>query len=278
MVISMSIARVRASEADPFTAFESSDILVDRGRISVVTLNRPAKKNAVSLAMWRHLAKIFAELDEDASVRAVILTGRESFSAGADISEFQTDRSDIAQTKRYEAAVGAALSAIHHLPKPVIAAVGGHCVGGGLALAQACDFRLAEPSAIFGVPAAKLGIVYGPEECRQLASIVGVTHTKRILLGGERFDAAQAVRIGFVELCPEGGSLAAAEQLARALAENAPLSMSGMKFILNAIGAGRVEAHSAEIDAKINKALVSEDYREAVIAFREKRKAAFKGF
>lgn len=253
----------------------ANDIIVDRQRVALVTFNRPAKRNAIRLDMWQSLAEIFVDLGADPTVRVVILTGNECFSAGADISEFATKRSTAEQTERYEAAVTEALSAIYHLSCPTIAAVHGYCIGGGMAIAQACDFRIADITATFAVPAAKLGIVYSVEECRQLASIVGIANAKRILLSAERFDARYAADIGLAELCDDDQAITAAQRLAARLAENAPMSVSGIKFILNSLADGTTEADFHEINARVKSARSSDDYRQAVEAFDEVKRGAF---
>ena len=271
---------VRNGAVDPSgqtASADHGDIVVERGPVSVVTLNRPAKRNAVTLRMWGELSGIFTSLDADRSVRAIVLTGRGSFSAGADISEFDALRSNAAQAAQYEHVVEGALSRLQECSKPTIAAVEGYCFGGGMALAQSCDFRISDSTAMFSVPAAKLGIVYNLQECRSLVSIVGVTNAKHILLSGEKFSAAHASRIGFVELVHDGGALQNAMRLGATLAANAPLSLSGMKFIVNCLSEGSASDNKAAIEAKIEKALESRDYREAVAAFREKREVEFHG-
>lgn len=256
---------------------DSTDIVVERGRVSVISFNRPAKRNAITLRMWGEFSETIASLELDRSVRAIVLTGEECFSAGADISEFKDVRSNAAQAAKYESVVESALSRLYDCSKPTIAALHGFCFGGGMAIAQACDFRFADSTAVFSVPAAKLGIVYNAHECRSLVSIVGASNAKRILFSGERFNAAHAARIGFVELVHDGEALHNAMQFGMALANNAPFSISGMKFIVNRLSEGRVDQNRSAIAAKIEQALESWDYREAIAAFREKRKAEFRG-
>ena len=135
-----------------------SDIEITReGHVAVVTLNRAPQRNAVTLAMWKELAAIFAGFNADAAIRGVILAGAGgNFSVGADVSEFGTIRSDASQSKAYEFAVDAASEAIASARMPVIAVLEGYCLGGGCHLAMACDFRFADDDAAIGIPAAKL--------------------------------------------------------------------------------------------------------------------------
>lgn len=260
----------------PIDGRGDDEILVVQGKIAVVTLNRPRKKNALSLAMWRRVATVFDDLGQDAAVRAIVLTGSESFCAGADISEFATVRATAEQGAVYEHAVEAAQLAIVDSPKPTIAAISGFCIGGGMEIAQSCDFRVADGSAAFSIPAARLGIVYGEFACRRLVSLVGLTHAKTILFSGERFDAEAAARFGFCESV-EGDAMNAALALAGRLADNAPLSIAGMKLILDSVSSGTADARRGDIEAAMRRALTSDDYREAVAAFQSRRTPRFKG-
>ena len=250
-------------------------ILVERGRVAVVTLNRPSRINAVTFAMWRELGALFRSFAEDGEVRAVVLTGAGGhFSSGADISEFAEVRDTAEASVEYEAAGDAASRAIMELPKPVVAALSGYCVGGGLALAMACDLRIADATAKLGIPAARLGIVYGPLDTRNLLSLVGLANAKRVLFTGSRFDAAAAERMGLIdELSPE--PLGAAKALAAEMAANAPLSLAGAKAILGALAEGRED--EAAIQALVDRAAASADYAEGRAAFAAKRAPIFTG-
>jgi enoyl-CoA hydratase/carnithine racemase len=209
-------------------------------------------------------------------VRAIILTGGGSFCAGADISEFAEVRATAEQAEIYEGVVEEAEAAISGAPQPVIASISGFCLGGGLGLAQSCDFRLADATAVFGVPAAKLGIVYGPTDCRRLIATVGLANAKWILFGGERFDAKGAARLGFAENV-DGDVMQAASRMAELFSSNAPLSIAGMKLILAAVSDGTAAQRESEIADALHRALVSHDYREGRAAFMERRPPHFTG-
>jgi enoyl-CoA hydratase/carnithine racemase len=151
-------------------------------RVATVTINRPHVRNAMTLAMWKEMAATFRELGGNRGVRAIILTGAgESFSVGADVSEFDAVRADAAASTTYELAVDSCSDAIAGIPQPVIAVISGYCLGGGCHLSMACDFRFAAPAASLGIPAANLSIVYGVRSTRRLLSLVGITNAKRIL-------------------------------------------------------------------------------------------------
>lgn len=257
-----------------------SDITVttDSSPVAVVRLNRPHRRNAVTLEMWRELRQVFGGLAEAPGVRAIVLAGSgEHFCAGADIAEFGTARGSSTEAAAYERDVDRCTEALMALPKPTVAAIGGFCLGGGCGLAMACDFRFADASARFGIPAARLGIVYGALDSRNLLGLVGLARAKEILFGGRQFDAAQALRIGFIDRLVEGAVELEAIEFAAGLGENAPLSIAGAKLILNALAAGGAERRAAEIEAALERAAASQDYQEGVRAFLEKRRPLFTG-
>lgn len=249
------------------------------GGIALVTLDRPARRNAVSLAMWRDLRTIFEDLGRDATVRAVILTGSGGhFCAGADISEFATVRADSAMGAVYEETADAATRAIRDCPRPTIAAVSGYAMGGGCGLALACDFRVGDATTRMGIPAARLGIVYGPLDCALLLRQVGLANAKRVLYGGRPFDLPECRDMGLVDMVAETGSaLDAARTWAQQLSGNAPLSIAGAKLVLDALATGTVDARAHDIEAVIARAMDSADYREGAAAFVEKRPPRFVG-
>jgi enoyl-CoA hydratase/carnithine racemase len=141
---------------------------------------------------------------------------------------------------------------------------------------MACDFRVADRSAIFAIPAARLGIVYGTPDSRNLLGLVGLSRAKEILYTARRFDAAEAHRIGFVDRL--AADLAAeVGELARTLADNAPISIAGAKLILQALAAGEADRRAGDIDRMLDRAMASDDYQEGVRAFRERRRPKFTG-
>ena len=246
-------------------------------KAAVITLNRPGQRNAVSLAMWRDLATLFTDLGARADIRAIVLTGAGgTFSAGADISEFERVRATVAQGEEYERAVDACCDAIAATPKPTLAVIEGYCMGGACHLAMACDFRWARSDARFGIPAARLSVVYGVRGVQRLLALVGLAATRHIMLSAAQFDAAYAHRIGFADGV-DTDPMAAALTYAGDLARNAPLTIAGTKTLLNGLTMDMGLLTAQVVDAVVNRAVASDDYRDARQAFVEKRAPVFTG-
>jgi enoyl-CoA hydratase/carnithine racemase len=248
--------------------------------VATVALARPEKRNAVTLAMWRALKPLFEELGADPAVRVVILTGRGGhFCAGADISEFATVRTGPEAVAAYEAAGDGATAAIRDCPKPTIAAVSGFGLGGGCGIALACDLRVGDATTRMGIPAAQRGLVYGTLDTGLLMRAAGPAGAKMVLFTARAFAAQDCLRLGLLDVLAEEGrtALEAAEALAAEIAANAPISVAGSKFVIEAMAAGQEGARAAEIHAWQARATASADYAEASRAFVEKRPARFTG-
>ena len=242
-----------------------------------VVLNRPSVRNAVTLAMWRELADIFSGYADDRAIRGVVLRGSGTdFSVGADISEFERIREDRHQAAAYEVAVDACSGAIAALGKPVVAAIAGYCLGGGCHLALACDFRFADRSAKVGIPAAKLSIVYGVNSVQRLLALTGVSNAKRILYSAERFEAERALGMGLIDELHDDAA-AAADGFLQGLSGNAPLSISGAKYMLNGLTTGTGALDLAKAQRLIDEASDSSDFKEGRDAFARKRPPRFRG-
>ena len=231
--------------------------------VATVVVHHPAKRNAMTAAMWRALPPLLDELAADPGVRALVLTGEGgTFCAGADISTLREGP---------EEAQGLAVRAEEALaafPKPTLAAVRGHCVGGGAQLAAACDLRFAEEGALFGVTPAKLGIVYAASSTRRLVSLVGPAAAKYLLFSGELIDAERALRTGLVdEVLPEGELAKRVGEFTRILVSRSQLTQASAKEFAN--GRTDRDAHWA------GQARGSGDTAEGVAAFLERRQPRF---
>jgi enoyl-CoA hydratase/carnithine racemase len=243
------------------------------GRVATLTIDRPARRNALSYGMWSALPSVAERVRADADVRVLVVRGTDHFSAGADISEFETLRRGPEGAARYGAAVHAGERAIATLPVPVIAAVSGFCIGGGCEIALACDLRVAAENARFGITPAKLGIVYNFTSTRQLVDTVGPAWAKQILFGAELVDAATALRIGLVNEVHADLDGRVAE-LAEGIASRAPVSVRGAKQIVGRVVGGQTEEDDA-VRALYDEAVLSPEYAEGVAAFLAKRPPVF---
>lgn len=253
-------------------------VAVDAAGIAVVTLNRPEKRNVVSLKMWRGLGEIYRGFARRGDVRVVILTGAGGhFCGGADISEFSRVRNTVEDARIYSEAGDEATRAIMDLPQPTIAAVHGYGVGGGCGLALACDMRVGDQTTQMGIPAARLSIVYDILDSNLLLRAVGLANAKLVLYSGRYFPLADCRSMGLVDIVSDTGALEGAHALARELCTRAPLSQRGAKVVLEALSRGEVDRRTAEISAAQDAAVESEDHGEARQAFLEKRTPVFKG-
>lgn len=258
---------------------EDKILITTHNRIATVTLNNPQSKNAMSLEMWHRLATIFNELSSNTNIQVILLTGSGgNFCSGADISEFSQVRGNSEQVHAYEQAVDVASESILHCKKPVIGVIEGYCIGGGLGLAMACDFRIAAFDSCFFIPASRMSIVYGLRETQTLLSLVGLTQAKRILFLGERIYADTAKEIGLIDQSvPKAKLSEKVTNFTRLFDHAAPLTISGSKKILNQLAFETTEATAKQLLAIIQSAGDSEDYQEGRLAFIEKRSPNFKG-
>src|SRR5436309_299059 len=250
----------------------------DRDGIATVTLDRPEKNNAISMEMRADFRALADELYTNESVRVAIITGGgKAFSVGADVSTFETDwntpvfRANTRLLTNF-------FNELEALEKPVIAAINGTCVGGGLELAMACDLRVAARSARFGLPENNLGLIPGVGGCSRLVKLVGFGRAKELVLTGEIITAEDAFRHGLVNRVVDDGALAAeARALAERLRGKAPQALGIAKRVLqNCVSADLQTGRTIESFGQ-SILIKTKDHREGVTAFREKRRPKFEG-
>lgn len=256
-------------------------LLVDvADAVAVVTLNNPAKRNALSAGMRAALPVLLESLQADDRVRVVVLTGAgdKAFASGADISEFADRRTSPEARAEYDRAGETVSRSWAALDKPLIAMIRGFCIGGGLFTALHADIRIAADDSQFGVPAARLGL--GPQiaAVASLINLIGPAQTAEMLFSARRFGAAEALAMGLVNRVVPAASLHEETMaLAQAIAANAPLTVAACKAAIRAAGhsAGRGDVERAQ--AMIEACFRSGDYLEGQRAFAEKRAPAFTG-
>ena len=245
--------------------------------VAEVTLNRPGKLNALNATLRRELSEVFDALATDDDVRVAILhgAGDKAFVAGADVSEF-AGRSPAEQREVYQRR--RVYDALAEFPKPVVCAVHGYCLGGGNELALACDVRVADATARFGQFEIRLGLIPGAGGTQRLARLVGAGHAMRIGLCGDLIDAEEAHRIGLVEfLVEEGEHLDKAREVASRMARWSPVALGLVKKAVRAAQEHPLTEGLAVERELFLEAFASEDGREGVGAFVEKRQPVFKG-
>jgi enoyl-CoA hydratase/carnithine racemase len=257
----------------------SDDVYLETdGPVAVIVLNRPEKRNALTFAMWQRLPELFEEFERSPEHKVLVVrgAGSKAFSAGADIGEFETLRSNSEDTKLYNEVAGKAQDALAELAKPTIALIQGVCVGGGCGLALSCDIRLTDTSGRFAITPAKLGLVYPVNVTKRLVDLVGPAQAKAILFTGMSLDANRALQVGLVneifdEATVEQDTLAFAETIA----SRAQYSVRGTKRIIELIAQGLTQENDETLALR-GGAFDTEDYREGVRAFMEKRPVVFK--
>jgi len=256
-----------------------SHILVERdGAIATVVLNRPEKLNALTRPMWKRLGDAFIELDRDDGVRCVIIrgAGTRAFAPGNDISEFETERSNVEQARDYGNDMRRTIEAIDHCRHPVVAQIHGICVGGGLEIAGLADIRICGESSRFGVPINKLGLVMAYAEIGSLIALAGEATALEILLEGRVFDAKEAREKGLVtRVVSDGDVESEARATAQRIADGAPLVARWHKKFARRLR-NPMPLDAAEYDEGF-ACFGTEDFRIGYKAFLAKEKPAFKG-
>lgn len=259
----------KAADALLFT--ERSD------RIGTVVIDRPAKRNAFTQAMWVLLGELLEELESDPAIKVIVIRSSDprAFSAGADIAEFRELRTTLGAVDVYDAAVRGTEARLANCPKPTIAMISGYCVGGGCELAIACDFRIAASNTTFGITPANIGLVYSLAGTKRLVDLIGPANAKLMLMTGQLFGGRRAAAMGLVTtLVPEVELADATYEFARLVASKATLTVQAAKRMTAMILEGAAGDNEESL-ALQEQGYRSADYREGVEAFIARRKPVF---
>ncbi len=246
------------------------------GPVATLTLNRPQARNALNTAMWRAIPDVVKAVADDPSLRLLLVRGAGgNFASGADITEFPTVFADREAALDYGRLVAAATGALAALGKPVIAVMEGYCIGAGLAIALACDLRIAADNARIGAPPAKLGLLYSLVDTRRLISAVGASAAKGMLFTGALYPAAEALRLGLLDETHPAETLEAAMAAkAQAICVASPWSVRHAKAMAALIEHGAVD-DGEETRGWYADAVVGPDFKEGLAAFHARRPPVF---
>lgn len=249
------------------------------GAIGWLIFDHEARRNAITVEMWRAIPDAVRTLDDDPDVRVVVMrgAGEVAFISGADISEFEQSRAGNA-ARQYDLDNARAFDALASMQKPLIAMIHGFCIGGGVGIAVTADLRYAADDARFAVPAARLGVGYQMSGVERLVHVVGYSAAKEIFFTARRYSAEEASHIGLVnQVAPKAELEALVRKQAERIARNAPLTLRAAKLAVNELMKPETEQDRMAVGEAVNACFQSEDYREGVRAFLEKRAPRFQG-
>ena len=252
---------------------------VDQG-IGWMVFNNPKRHNALSLEMWRGISQIVDYFESHPDVRVVVMrgAGEKAFVSGADITEFDKNRSSAEQEQDYGKVSATGARSLASMTKPLIALITGYCIGGGLATALHADIRFATPDSTFGIPAAKLGLGYDYEGLAKLSRIVGPAHARDILFSARFLSAEEAYQCGIVQFISERESIESdVTEYAERVASNAPLTIRAAKAAVNAFESQPDDDAIQQVRSMVRDCFNSHDYKEGRKAFAEKRRPKFSG-
>lgn len=249
------------------------------GHVGRLIFDHAARRNAITVRMWEAIPDAVHRFQEDDGVRVVVMrgAGSEAFVSGADISEFEATRTGTAG-RQYDETTAAAFKALSGLDKPLLALIHGFCIGGGAALSLMADLRYASEDAVFAVPPARLGLGYHTSGIQALIRTIGTPATADLLFTGRRVRASEALRLGLVNQVKPGEELdESVAEVANTIAHNAPLTLRSAKMTLQELARPEADRDLQRIRSSIERCYQSDDFREGVRAFLEKRRPDFKG-
>lgn len=247
------------------------------GSIATLVFNRADKKNSFSLAMFKQLGELLSELEKDQQVKLLILKGADetAFSSGADITEFLENRFSAQKAKDYNDATLESIEKLYRFPKPTIALIKTLAIGGGLELANSCDFRFASSGSKLGITAANIGIIYNLVSTKRLVNLIGTTKAKELLYTAKLITAEEGQEIGLIDyIYPMEDLEEKCLEFANKIIRKSSVANNGIKQVIQAIIDGDNE-ETNEIEELILESFSSDDYKEGIQAFLEKRKPNF---
>jgi enoyl-CoA hydratase/carnithine racemase len=248
------------------------------GAVGWLVFNNPERRNAVSVDMWEAIPPALEAFDKDPEIRVVVLAGQgdKAFVSGADISQFEKQRSGPEAVQHYEEISEAAQLRLMAFEKPVIAMIRGYCLGAGVNIANCCDLRLASEDARFGIPAARMGLGYRASSMKNLVDTVGAPNAREIMITARQLSAVEARDMGLIhKITPNEGLEKATREYCDTIAANAPLTMRAAKRMIREL---LKNSYDADLMRQwMRECYDSADYAEGRKAFMEKRKPVFKG-
>ena len=250
------------------------------GAIGWMIFNNPERRNALSMDMWQAMPVILDHFERDPDVRVIVLKGAgdKAFVSGADISQFEKQRSSPESIAEYDRIAEQAGTRLQEVRKPTIAMIHGFCIGGGLGVALQCDLRIATDTARFGVPAARLGLGYRWGGVKKLVDLVGPSFAKEIFYTARHFSAAEALAMGLINRALSEAELESyVRNYCAMIAENAPLTIEAVKGVVHELAKPGAQIDRAHCEALVARCFASQDYVEGRRAFMEKRKPVFVG-
>jgi enoyl-CoA hydratase/carnithine racemase len=255
-------------------------IVEKQGPVGWLTFNNPARRNAISIDMWEAMPKALDRFEQDPEIRVIVLKGEgdKAFVSGADVSQYEKQRSSAEGIQYYEEISGRVVERLQGCDKVVIAMIRGYCLGAGVNIALCCDLRLAAEDARLGIPAAKLGLGYRASSLKNLIDTVGPAYAREVLLTGRHFRADEAKAMGLVHrVVPVAELEALVLEYCTMISENAPLTIRASKRIVRELLRANPALDAQACAALVKQCFDSQDYIEGRRAFMEKRKPVFRG-
>jgi len=251
-----------------------------QGPVGWLVFNNPAKRNAISIDMWEAIPKVFDRFEQDPEIRVIVLRGEgdKAFVSGADVSQYEKQRSSAEGIQYYEEIASRVQERFQNCDKVLVAMIRGYCLGAGVNIALCCDLRLAADDARLGIPAAKLGLGYRASSLKNLVDVIGPANAREVLLTGRQFNADEAIAMGFVHrVAPVAGLDALVLEQCAMISDNAPLTIRASKRIVRELMKSSTAFDAQACAALVKQCFESQDYIEGRRAFMEKRKPVFQG-